>query len=105
MQAARGTDTLDTALLNDLVINQIFNIRDVRADTRITYVEGSKGLEGLQKVAAHKRNDRIGFALYPVDFEDMAQLADAGESLPPKSTFFEPRLKSGLLSWIFVGLD
>lgn len=96
-QAPNGYDTLDTALLNDLVINKIFNIPDVRADTRIIYVDGSKGLEGLRKTTRLYRNDRVGFAFYPVAFEDLARMADAGENLPPKSTYFEPRLKSGLL--------
>jgi uncharacterized protein (DUF1015 family) len=95
--ASKGYDTLDTALLNELVINDIFGIKDVRTDTRIIYVEGSKGLQGVQKVAKTKRNDKIGFMFYPVDFQDMAVLADSGESLPPKSTYFEPRLKSGLM--------
>jgi uncharacterized protein (DUF1015 family) len=98
--APKGVDTLDTALLNDLVFKEIFNIPDVRTDTRITYVDGSKGLEGLQK-AVKKSSDRVGFAFYPVTFEDLARIADAGENLPPKSTYFEPRLKSGLLVQMF----
>jgi uncharacterized protein (DUF1015 family) len=96
-QAPKGYETLDTALLNDLVINKIFDIVDVRTDTRITYVDGSKGLEGLKKATRQLRNDRVGFVFYPVAFEDLAHMADAGEYLPPKSTYFEPRLKSGLL--------
>jgi len=95
--APNGNETLDTALLNDLVINQLFGIIDVRTDTRISYVEGSKGMEGLQKTTNKKIEDRVGFAFYPVAAEDLMRMADAGESLPPKSTYFEPRLKSGLL--------
>ncbi len=95
--AVDGHRTLDTALLNDLVINPIFGIADVRTDTRINYVEGSKGLEGIQKTTNKKKEDRVGFAFYPVAVEDLMRMADAGESLPPKSTYFEPRLKSGLL--------
>lgn len=96
-QAPDGYETLDTALVNELVINQIFNIKDVRTDTRITYVDGSKGMEGIQKMTSRKKSDRVGFAFYPVTFKDMKRMADAGKSLPPKSTYFEPRLKSGLL--------
>ena len=96
-EALSGAETLDTDLFNDLVINKIFGIIDVRTDTRINYVDGSKGLEGLQKVVAKKENDRVGFAFFPVTFEDLMRMADKGESLPPKSTYFEPRLKSGLL--------
>jgi uncharacterized protein (DUF1015 family) len=86
---------LDASLLNERVLGDILGIYDVRTDTRVTYIDGSKGLKGLQK-AASARN-RVGFALYPVHFADMMFLADAGEILPPKSTYFEPRLKSGLL--------
>jgi uncharacterized protein (DUF1015 family) len=89
--------TLDATLLNELVLSQILDIRDVRTDTRITYVEGSKGIEGVRRVTDENSPNRIGFALYPVDFDDMLRMADAGESLPPKSTYFEPRLRSGML--------
>lgn len=96
-ESAKGADTLDAALFNEWVAGKILGIEDVRTDTRIVYVEGSVGLEGLEKATGRKSGDRAGFALYPVAFEDMTQLADAGECLPPKSTYFEPRLKSGLL--------
>jgi uncharacterized protein (DUF1015 family) len=87
---------LDASLLNELVFRDIFGIHDVRNDTRITYIEGAKGLEGVRK-ASNDNNDRMGFALYPVSFSDLMRMVDAGESLPPKSTYFEPRLRSGLL--------
>jgi uncharacterized protein (DUF1015 family) len=96
-QAPKGHETLDTALLNDLVFKQIFGVEDVRTDTRITYVDGSKGLDGIKKTTRQVRHDRVGFVFFPVAFKDLAALADAGENLPPKSTYFEPRLKSGLL--------
>ncbi|MDO8365818.1 MAG: DUF1015 family protein [Saprospiraceae bacterium] len=86
---------LDASLLNERVLGNILGIRDVRSDTRVTYIDGSKGLEGLQKAAINR--NKVGFALFPVHFEDMMFLADAGEILPPKSTYFEPRLKSGVL--------
>ena len=95
----RGLDKqnalLDASLLNKKVLGKILGIHDVRTDTRVAYVDGSKGLQGLRK-AANSRN-KVGFALYPVHFADLMFLADAGEILPPKSTYFEPRLKSGLL--------
>lgn len=86
---------LDASLLNERVLGNILGIKDVRSDNRVTYIDGSKGLKGLQK-AANSRS-KVGFALYPVHFADMMDLADAGEILPPKSTYFEPRLKSGVL--------
>jgi uncharacterized protein (DUF1015 family) len=87
--------TLDATLLNELVFSAIFGIHDVRTDTRITYVEGAKGLEGVRKAANNNR--RIGFVLYPVHFADLMYMADDGESLPPKSTYFEPRMRTGMM--------
>ena len=87
---------LDATLLNEHVLDQIFGIRDVRNDSRITYVEGAKGLDGVRK-AVDDGDDRIGFLLYPVEIDDLMRMADTGDSLPPKSTYFEPRLKSGIM--------
>ncbi len=87
---------LDATLLNELVLESFFHITDIRTDKRIIYVEGSKGFKGILKNAG-SGNDRAGFMLYPVDVQDMMRLADLGESLPPKSTYFSPRLRSGLL--------
>ncbi len=86
---------LDASLLNERVLGNILGIHDVRSDTRVVFVDWSKGLNGLQK-SANIRN-KVGFSLYPVNLADMIFLADAGEILPPKSTYFEPRLKSGML--------
>ncbi len=87
---------LDAELLNERVLRDLLGIEDVRTDQRITYVEGSKGFRGIQKQVGRSRA-RIGFMLYPVTFDDMMHLADLGQSLPPKSTYFEPRLRSGVL--------
>ena len=87
---------LDAELLNELVLRDLLGIQDVRTDQRMTYVEGSKGFRGIQKQVGRSRA-RIGFMLYPVTFDDMMHLADLGQSLPPKSTYFEPRLRSGIL--------
>jgi len=87
---------LDATLLNEFVLRDILGIEDVRTDKRIIYVEGSKGPDGIRKLV-NDHEDRIGFMLYAVSFEDLMHLADQGESLPPKSTYFEPRMKTGLL--------
>ncbi len=87
---------LDANLLNEKVLRGLLGITDVRTDQRISYIDGSKGIAGIQK-AATKSAHRLGFLLYPVSFADLLQLADAGESLPPKSTYFEPRLRSALM--------
>ena len=87
---------LDASLLNEQVLDAILGIRDVRTDTRINYVEGSRGIEGVQKAVGASRN-RIGFILFPVSFDDLMQMANANESLPPKSTYFEPRIRTGMM--------
>lgn len=87
---------LDVTLLNEKVLNEILGIKDVRMDLRVKYVEGPKGIEGL-KGKALKNEQRIGFCLYPVEMSDFIKISDLGETLPPKSTWFEPRIKNGLI--------
>lgn len=94
--ARHGSDALDAALLNELVLKDILGITDVRHDLRIEYVEGPKGLEGLRKKAM-KNEQTAAFCLYPIQISDLFWLADAGQMLPPKSTWFEPRMKNGML--------
>ena len=87
---------LDASLLNEKVMKGILGIEDVRTDTRIKYIEGPKGLEALKERSI--RNDsRVAFALYPVELTDLLQIADEGKTMPPKSTWFEPRMKNGLV--------
>ncbi len=95
-QPLQQTVLLDASLLNELVLRDLLGIEDVRTDQRITYIDGSKGIKGMEKMVKNGPN-RLGFLLYPVSFDDLRQLADAGESLPPKSTYFEPRIRSGVL--------
>ncbi len=87
---------LDVTMLNNHVLHDILAIKEVRTDTRIIYIDGSKGLSGMRKTMKGHKN-RLGFLLYPILFADVMHIADSGETLPPKSTYFEPRLKSGLL--------
>jgi len=87
---------LDVHLLNDKVLHGILGIRDVRRDIRLKYVEGPKGLEGVKEKTL-KTENRLAFCLYPVTMSDFLSIADAGNVLPPKSTWFEPRFKNGLI--------
>ncbi|RMG80895.1 MAG: DUF1015 domain-containing protein [Bacteroidetes bacterium] len=87
---------LDVSLLNEKVLRDILGIEDVRTDARVKYVEGTKGAEGLTDKAI-KNEFRVGFWLYPVAMEDFLKIADLGKTLPPKSTWFEPRIKNGLV--------
>ncbi len=91
---------LDSFLLNKYVLEELLEIRDVQNDERVSYVEGPKGFQGLfNKV--NKMDDPISFYLYPVYMEEMFSLAKAGKTLPPKSTWFEPRMKNGLMVYAF----
>ena len=87
---------LDVTLLNEEVLKEILGIKDVRMDMRVKYVEGPKGLEGI-KGKTLKNEQRIGFCLYPVEMSDFIKISDLGKTLPPKSTWFEPRIKNGLI--------
>lgn len=86
----------DTLLINEEVMADIIGIRDTGNDPRIDYVEGVVGLQGLMDQTNRKPN-RIGFCLYPVHCEEWVSISDEGKTLPPKSTWFEPRTRNGLL--------
>ncbi len=73
----------------------ILGIMDVRTDTRVRYVEGVKGPEKVRDKVIKSEN-RVGFILYPVQMADFMAISDKGMVLPPKSTWFEPRMKNGL---------
>jgi uncharacterized protein (DUF1015 family) len=92
---ATDTDS-DAELLNTLVLRDLFGIEDVRGNRNVRYIEGIKGCEGV-KALVDQNVPSAGFMLYPLRFEALKDLIDAGKHLPPKSTWFEPRLKSGLL--------
>ena len=87
---------LDASLLDEFVLRKIMGIEDIRSSTRIKYVEGPKGLSFLRSRTIKKDNN-VGFCLYPVELDDILTIADMGKTMPPKSTFFEPRIKNGLI--------
>ena len=87
---------LDASMLDDKVMNEILDIKDTRTDTRIKYVEGRKGIDQIQ-LKVSKNENRIGFCLFPVELQDLIRVADLGKTMPPKSTWFEPRIKNGLI--------
>ena len=86
---------LDAGLFNELVAGPIFGVTDVRTDERIAYVPGQRGLRGMLD-RVQRRPDRVGFMLYGLEARDMFAVVDAGMIMPPKSTWFEPRLRNGL---------
>lgn len=87
-------DRLDVSILQNNCITPIFGIIDPRTDKRIDFVGGIRGLGELERRC---NNDMvIAFSMYPTSLEDLMAIADAGEVMPPKSTWFEPKLLSGL---------
>ncbi|HEY6065964.1 MAG TPA: DUF1015 family protein, partial [Thermoanaerobaculia bacterium] len=87
---------LDVTLLQDAVFEPLLGVKDVRSDPRIEFVGGARGTEALER-AVGERRAAIAFSLYPVGVEDLMRIADASEIMPPKSTWFEPKLRDGLL--------
>lgn len=90
----RSSILLDANLMNKYIMSEILQIEDIRTDNRIKYQEGVKGLDSF-KNQCHKVDNAIGFVLYPVDINDLIQIADQKKIMPPKSTWFEPRMKNG----------
>lgn len=87
-------EKLDVSILQNLVLDKILGIKNPRTDERIDFVGGIRGLHELEK---RTREDmKIAFSLYPTSLEELFEVADAGEVMPPKSTWFEPKPLSGL---------
>jgi uncharacterized protein (DUF1015 family) len=91
---------LDVTILQDNVLAPLLNINDPRTDTRIDFVGGIRGLDELKK-RVDSGEHQIAFALYPVSLEQLIAIADSGNVMPPKSTWFEPKLRDGLLCHLF----
>ena len=87
-------DSLDVAILQNNLLHPILGIEDPRTDKRIDFVGGIRGLGELERRA--EDDMKVGFAVYPVDVEDLLNVADNNMVMPPKSTWFEPKLGSGL---------
>ncbi len=98
LPAATGADgpDLDVSLLQEQVLEPILGIGDVRTDPRIDFVGGARGTEGLE-AAVDEGRAAVAFSLHPVGVEDLMRIADANGIMPPKSTWFEPKLRDGLL--------
>ena len=91
--------SLDVSLLQDRLLAPILGIGDPRTDARIDFVGGVRGLEELERRVASGR-DAAAFALHPTRMEQLMAVADANRLMPPKSTWFEPKLGDGLLSHV-----
>lgn len=87
---------LDVDISTRLILNEILNIQDLRSDKRIDFVGGLRGLEELKK-RVDSGDMKAALALYPVSMKQIMDIADSGAIMPPKATWFEPKLRSGLV--------
>ena len=86
---------LDVTVLSNLVLDKILGIKDLRTDKRIDFVGGIRGLGELSR-RVDSGEMKVAFALYPVSMAQLLDIADSGKIMPPKTTWFEPKLRSGL---------
>jgi uncharacterized protein (DUF1015 family) len=89
-------ESLDVSILQDRLLDRILGIKDVRTDKRIDFVGGIRGTEELEKLV-NEGKAAVAFSLCPTTIGDLLRVSDAGEIMPPKSTWFEPKLRDGLL--------
>ena len=88
--------TLDVSILQDFLLNPILGIDDPRTNKRIDFIGGIRGTDELEKLVNSGKAE-VAFSLFPVSINDLIKISDAGEIMPPKSTWFEPKLRDGLL--------
>jgi uncharacterized protein (DUF1015 family) len=91
---------LDVTILQENVLAPLLGINDPRTDKRIDFVGGIRGLQELER-RVNKGEAAVAFALYPVSLKQLMDIADSGNVMPPKSTWFEPKLRDGLFSHLF----
>lgn len=96
---ARSADRLDVMRLQDAVLGPMLRIGDPRTDKRIDFVGGARGTTELES-RVRSGAAAVAFSLHPVDVQDLMAITDAGGIMPPKSTWFEPKLRDGLLSHV-----
>ena len=87
---------LDVTILSNLILDNILGIKDLRTDKRVDFIGGIRGL-GELKTRVDAGDMKVAFALYPVSMEQLINIADSGNIMPPKTTWFEPKLRSGLV--------
>jgi uncharacterized protein (DUF1015 family) len=95
--SARRGDRLDVSVLHDVILSPVLGIGDITRDKRIDFVGGGRGTQALERMV-QEGQAAVAFSMYPVHIEDVMEVSDAGGIMPPKSTWFEPKLRDGLLS-------
>ncbi|NBV10927.1 MAG: DUF1015 family protein, partial [Chitinophagia bacterium] len=88
---------LDVTILSNNILDKLLGIKDQRVDKRIDFVGGIRGMEALE-ARVDSGEMALAISLYPVTIDQLFNIADAGEVMPPKSTWFEPKLRDGLLT-------
>ena len=88
---------LDVTISSDLILRDILGIKDLRSDKRIDFIGGIRGLEELKR-RVDNGEMKVALALYPVSMKQLMDIADSGNIMPPKTTWFEPKLRSGLVT-------
>lgn len=89
-------DKLDVSILQKFLLEPILDIGDPRTDTNIDFIGGIRGTKELEKIV-NTGAAKVAFSLYPVSVDDLINISDVGETMPPKSTWFEPKLRDGLV--------
>lgn len=89
-------NSLDVALLQNLVLDPILGIKDPRVDKRISFIGGIRGTKELENLVDNK-GYKVAFSMYATDIDDLIKVADSHNVMPPKSTWFEPKLRSGFV--------
>jgi uncharacterized protein (DUF1015 family) len=90
-------EKLDVSILQNFLLNPVLGIDDPRTNNRIDFIGGIRGTKELEKLVDSGKA-AVAFSLYPVGLDDLMNISDAGEVMPPKSTWFEPKLRDGLLT-------
>ena len=94
IRSTNPVDGLDVALLQNHILTPVLNIIDIRTDKRIDFVGGIRGLKELEKRA--NCDMKLAFSMFPTSINELFEVSDAGQLMPPKSTWFEPKLRSGI---------
>ena len=89
-------EKLDVSILQNFLLNPILGIDDVRTNKRVDFVGGIRGTKELEKLVNNGKA-AVAFSLHPLSVDDLINISDAGEKMPPKSTWFEPKLRDGLV--------
>ena len=89
-------ERLDVSILQNYILRPVLGIDDPRTNERVGFVGGARGTEELEKMI-DEGSGKVAFSMFPTMMEDLFAVSDMGEIMPPKSTWFEPKLKDGLL--------